>query len=98
MTVKEEANLTVVSPNLAEAAVLTEPRTIAAKALQQVKTLQQRLPWEPSRQRAVILGAGPVVAHNFETHVYSKEPQDSDRASVVRSFGAGYVSGEGWRR
>ncbi|MCY1040387.1 glucose 1-dehydrogenase [Corallococcus sp. bb12-1] len=102
MTVEEESNLTVVPPDLAEVAVLTEPLTIAAKAVQQVKTLQQRLPWEPSRQRAVILGAGPVgllgamtmVAHNFETYVYSREGQDSDRADLVRSFGAGYVSGE----
>lgn len=98
-TVEDEANLTLVPPDLADVAVLTEPLTIAAKAMQQVKTLQQRLPWEPSRQRAVVLGAGPVgllgamtmVANNFETHVYSMESDDSDRANLVRSFGAGYI-------
>ncbi|MFB1483117.1 glucose 1-dehydrogenase [Corallococcus sp. RDP092CA] len=101
-TVEEEGNLTRVPPELADVAVLTEPLTIAAKAVQQVKTLQQRLPWEPAKQRAVVLGAGPVgllgamtmVAHGFETHVYSMEPQDSDRADLVRSFGAGYLSGQ----
>jgi glucose 1-dehydrogenase len=100
LTLEEEANLTRVPPELAEVAVLTEPLTIAAKALQQVKTLQQRLPWEPARQRAVVLGAGPVgllgamalVAHGFETHVYSMEEGDSERAELVRSFGADYVS------
>ncbi|NBD09963.1 glucose 1-dehydrogenase [Corallococcus silvisoli] len=98
-TVEDEANLTLVPPDLADVAVLTEPLTIAAKAMQQVKTLQQRLPWEPSRQRSVVLGAGPVgllgamtmVANNFETHVYSMESGDSDRADLVRSFGAGYI-------
>jgi threonine dehydrogenase-like Zn-dependent dehydrogenase len=50
-------------------AVLTEPLTIAEKALEQVWALQRRLPWtdpaappqEPGRGlRAVVLGAGPV--------------------------------------
>ncbi|MBN8472835.1 hypothetical protein JYJ95_40555 [Corallococcus exiguus] len=39
-----------------------------------------------------LLGAMTMVAHDFETHVYSMEPPDSDRADLVRSFGAGYLS------
>jgi glucose 1-dehydrogenase len=51
--------------------------------------------------RALVLGAGPVgllgamafVAAGFETFVYSREDEASDRAALVRSFGAFYVSG-----
>lgn len=52
--------------------------------------------------RAVVLGAGPVgllgamalVAAGFETTVYSREPESSPRADLVRAFGARYVSAE----
>ncbi len=51
--------------------------------------------------KAVVLGAGPVgllgamalVVAGFETWVYSREPEGSPRADLVRSFGARYVSG-----
>jgi threonine dehydrogenase-like Zn-dependent dehydrogenase len=54
---------------LRDVAVLTEPLTIAEKALEQVWQVQQRLPWacpvEPGRppeycHKAVVIGAGPV--------------------------------------
>ena len=46
--------------------------------------------------RAVVLGAGPVgllgamalVAAGFRTFVYSREPQNSGKADLTRSFGA----------
>jgi threonine dehydrogenase-like Zn-dependent dehydrogenase len=51
---------------------------------------------------AVILGAGPVgllgamafKAAGFGTYVYSREPEGSEKAKLVESFGAVYVSGE----
>jgi glucose 1-dehydrogenase len=67
--VDEEQYLNVVPPELREVAVLTEPLTIAEKALEQVWQVQQRLPWacptapgQPlqSCHRAVVIGAGPV--------------------------------------
>ena len=59
----------VVPPELRDVAVLTEPLTIAEKALDQVRQIVRRLPWldpdvqEEARRRkltAVVLGAGPV--------------------------------------
>ncbi|MBA2503609.1 MAG: glucose 1-dehydrogenase [Pyrinomonadaceae bacterium] len=51
---------------------------------------------------AVVLGAGPVgllgamalVAAGFSTHVYSREAEGSEKAKIVHSFGANYVSAE----
>lgn len=52
--------------------------------------------------RALVLGAGPVgllgamalALAGFDTHVYSREAATSDRAGLVRAFGAKYVSAE----
>ena len=52
--------------------------------------------------RAVVLGAGPVgllgamalVVAGFDTYVYSREPETSERARLVGSFGAKYISAE----
>ena len=100
--VEDEEHLVVVPRQLADVAVLTEPLTVAAKAAEQAQAVQQRLPWERARVRALALGAGPVgllgamsmVVNQFDTFVYSLEPADSERADLVRSFGATYVSGQ----
>ncbi len=64
-------------------------------------------PVTPGKERAfchkaVVLGAGPVgllgamalAANGFETFVYSREPAESPKAALVRSFEATYVSAE----
>lgn len=51
---------------------------------------------------AVVLGAGPIgllgamafTNAGFSTFVYSRESEESDKAALVRSFGATYVSAE----
>lgn len=67
--VDEARFLHPVPEELRMVAVLTEPLTIAEKALAQALQIQQRLPWqtgaatssEPGRGRtAVVLGAGPI--------------------------------------
>jgi len=70
--VDDERYMNVVPPALRDVAVLTEPLTIAEKALTQVRQVQERLPWTRDRsnrnphrgqgggRRAVVLGAGPV--------------------------------------
>ena len=67
--VDHEHYMHVVPPGLREVAVLTEPLTIAEKALDQVLQIVRRLPWlnpdvrEEARRRkltALVLGAGPV--------------------------------------
>jgi glucose 1-dehydrogenase len=69
LVVEDQLYLNVVPTALRDVAVLTEPLTIAEKALAQVAQVQQRLPWacplEPGKQpeachHAVVLGAGPV--------------------------------------
>jgi threonine dehydrogenase-like Zn-dependent dehydrogenase len=101
LVVEDERYLVRVPAALAEVGVLVEPLTIAAKASMDLEVIVQRYPWEPTGMRALVLGAGPIgllgammlVARNdVETFVYSLEPADSDRAKLVRSFGAEYVS------
>jgi threonine dehydrogenase-like Zn-dependent dehydrogenase len=100
LVVEDERYLVPVPHTLAEVAVLVEPLTIAAQASVQLEAILRRLPWEPTGLRALVLGAGPIgllgammlVARDIETVVYSLEPADSDRARLVRSFGAEYVS------
>jgi glucose 1-dehydrogenase len=68
--VDDERNMNLVPPDLREIAVLTEPLTIAEKALSQIFwMMQRRPPWldpqTPSKERgqelsALVLGIGPV--------------------------------------
>jgi threonine dehydrogenase-like Zn-dependent dehydrogenase len=98
--VEDERFLVRVPPCLADVGVLVEPLTIAAKASVELAMILRRFPWEPVGVRALILGAGPIgllgammiVSRNVEAIVYSREPADSPRAALLRSFGAQYVS------
>jgi len=104
--VDDERWLVPVPRSLRDVAVLVEPLTIAEKALLQVAQIQARLPWScETRTRgwchaAVVLGAGPVgllgamalVRAGFRTFVYSREAEGGAKDSLVRSFGATYVS------
>lgn len=99
--VDEQQYLCPIPGDLRDIAVLTEPLTIAEKGLQQLRDVQDRLPWtSATRHRAVVLGAGPVgllgamalLVRNFEVHVYSREPQDDPRAQLVAAMGASYIS------
>ena len=109
--VDDESHVVPVPPALREVGVLTEPLTIAQKALAQVWEVQQRLPWAchgaleagpGACHRAVVLGAGPVgllgamalVAAGFDTTVYSRGGEHSDKASLTESFGARFVPAE----
>jgi threonine dehydrogenase-like Zn-dependent dehydrogenase len=102
LVVEHEHYLVKVPRALEEVGVLVEPLTIAAKASVELQAIMHRYPWEPTSIRALVLGAGPIgilgammfVAGNRETFVYSLEPADSDRARLVRSFGAQYVSAQ----
>jgi threonine dehydrogenase-like Zn-dependent dehydrogenase len=100
LVIEDERYLVPVPRALAEVAVLVEPLTIAAQASVQLEAILRRYPWEPLDLRALVLGAGPIgllgammlVARDIETVVFSLEPADGDRARLVRSFGAEYVS------
>jgi threonine dehydrogenase-like Zn-dependent dehydrogenase len=98
--VEDEHYLVRVPRVLADVGVLIEPLTIAAKAAVELDAIMRRYPWEPTGLRSLVLGAGPIgllgammlVAHNIQTFVYSLEPANGERAELVRSIGAEYVS------
>jgi threonine dehydrogenase-like Zn-dependent dehydrogenase len=98
-------NMHVVPRALAEIAVLTEPLTITEKALNELDSFLNRMPWvdpkklESRDAKAVVLGAGPVgllgalalLVRGFETWIYSRESATSARAAWVESVGAHYI-------
>src|SRR5262252_4280029 len=96
----DEEYLVKVPKPLADVAVLIEPLTVVAKAVVQARAILERLPYEPGLQRGLVLGAGPIgllgamalVANGYETVVYSREPDESDRSKLIHSVGASYVS------
>lgn len=108
--VDDEKYLNRVPHALRDIAVLTEPLTIAEKALTQVWQVQQRLPWGPHPagqkpgycHKAVVLGAGSVgllgvmvlLNAGFETYVYSRGLPSSPAASLVTSVGGKYISSD----
>ncbi|MBN1203760.1 MAG: glucose 1-dehydrogenase [Myxococcaceae bacterium] len=100
--VEDVAYLHRVPASLREVAVLTEPLTIAEKALREVAHLQERLPWEQRPGRAVVLGAGPVgllgamvlLRAGYGTTVYSRAPRPNEKAEVAEALGAPYLSSE----
>jgi threonine dehydrogenase-like Zn-dependent dehydrogenase len=105
--VEDQRYLNLVPKTLRSAAVLVEPLTIAEKALIQVRSLQQRLPWACATggghcHRAVVLGAGPVGllgamalrAEGFQTYVYSRAENAAERARVVEDMGATFLPAE----
>ena len=106
--VDDEKYLNCVPKALREVAILTEPLTIAEKALTQVWQVQERLPWGPHpagqklgySHKAVVLGAGPVgllgamllLNSGFETFVYSRGNASSAEASLVKNIGGTFIS------
>jgi threonine dehydrogenase-like Zn-dependent dehydrogenase len=100
--IEERRYLHPVPRELREVAVLVEPLTIAEKAIEQVRQIQQRLPWGRYQHRAVVLGAGPVgllgamllVNSGFETFVYSRGRTPNPKAAIAEAIGARYISSE----
>jgi threonine dehydrogenase-like Zn-dependent dehydrogenase len=98
-------NMHLVPRALADIAVLTEPLTIAEKALNELDSVLTRMPWvDPKKAEArglnaVVLGAGPVgllgalalLVRGFDTWIYSRESASSSRAAWVESVGARYI-------
>jgi threonine dehydrogenase-like Zn-dependent dehydrogenase len=99
-TLDDEEYLVRVPHCLSEVAVLIEPLTVVAKATAQANAIWNRLPYEPGLQRGLVLGAGSVgllgamalIAHGYDTVVYSREPEGGEKSQLVHSMGASYVS------
>ncbi|MFY0527125.1 glucose 1-dehydrogenase [Archangium gephyra] len=99
--VDEALYLHKVPRELRGVAVLTEPLTIAEKALREVACVQTRMPWKQKEVgRAVVLGAGPVgllgamalMRAGFQTTMYSRSPKPNPKAEMSESLGMPYVS------
>jgi kynurenine formamidase/threonine dehydrogenase-like Zn-dependent dehydrogenase len=99
-SIEEEVFLVPVPRVLEGVAVLVEPLSIAAKAIDVFNAIHSRVGFETPRLRGLILGAGPIgllgamvfQAQGIETHVFSREDEDGARADLVRACGANYVS------
>jgi threonine dehydrogenase-like Zn-dependent dehydrogenase len=90
--------------------VLTEPLTVAEKALRQFLLVRRRLPWLADAsdaelmegKHALVLGAGPVGLlgcmllrlRGFAVTVYSRAPSPNPRAAIAERVGATYLSSE----
>jgi threonine dehydrogenase-like Zn-dependent dehydrogenase len=101
--VEEEGYVNVVPRALRDVAVLVEPLTIAEKSLEQLRIVQERLPWDgEGHRRAVVLGAGPVgllgamalSIAGFEVTVYSRSSRHEEKNDIVSAIGAQYVAAE----
>ncbi len=103
--VEDAAFLHRVPKALRDMAVLTEPLTIAEKALAELKHIQARLPWGREAHlplNAVVLGAGPVGLlgamalrrAGFATTVYSRSRPPDERSALVDTMGGRYVSSQ----
>jgi glucose 1-dehydrogenase len=98
--VESERFLVRVPRAIEDVAVLVEPLSVAAKGLHIFEAIHTRFAFDVPRMRALVLGAGPVgllaamglQADGIETCVFSLEDEDGPRATLVRSFGASYVS------
>lgn len=105
LVVEHERWLHRVPRDLRDVGVLTEPLTIAQKALVQIRAAESRLPPRegvPMGQgrTAVVLGAGPVgllgamalLEEGYTTFVYSRTPAPNAKADLAERLGATYVS------
>lgn len=108
--IEEETYLHPVPATLRDVAVLTEPLTIAEKSLEQLWTIQKRLPWACTAEseggtkcrHALVLGAGPVGllgamalrAEGFQVTVYSRSSKHEQKDDIVTAIGARYISAE----
>jgi glucose 1-dehydrogenase len=99
---EDEAYLVRIPRAVADVAVRVEPFSVVAKAGLEVSAIRGWLPYEPNQPRGLAIGVGAIgilgamvaAARGYETCVFSREPATSERAKLVGSFGATYISAE----
>ena len=100
LALEDERYLVAVPRVLADVAVLVEPLSVVAKAVEELAAMHARFGFDIPRRRGLVLGAGPIGllaaltfrADGIDTYVFSREAEDSARAELIRSVDATYVS------
>ena len=105
--VDNERYMHVVPKALREIGVLTEPLTIAQKAIAELEQVHHRMPWlgkafRDYRPKALVLGAGPVgllgamsfIEKGFDTYVYSRSRKPNEKNPIAEAIGAPYIAAE----
>ena len=103
--VDDEHNMVPVPPELRDIAVLTEPLTVAEKALEQARLIQGRTPGGNGAAHprpAVVIGAGPIgllgamklLESGHETWMYSRCQTNSPNARILAALGLRFVDAD----
>lgn len=102
-------HLYCVPQGIEDLAVFAEPLAVAEKGANEAHTLQRaRLGesvWTDQPPRVLVTGMGPIgfaavlacVARGWDVTLYGRDPEDSFRTKLARSFGAVYSSHERMR-
>lgn len=96
---EEPGFLVKVPEELRALAVLLEPLSIVEKAMEQIRRIQSRLVWQPTR--AIVLGAGPIGLlaslllrlEGMDVHVYARGGTGR-RRDLTEMMGASYLPAE----
>jgi threonine dehydrogenase-like Zn-dependent dehydrogenase len=100
MFVEDERYLVPVPAAVREVAVLTEPLSVVAKAMEGYLSVRARLKFDVAVSRGLVLGAGPIGllaamamrAYGIKTDVFSRQSNDDPRAALASAIGARYIS------
>lgn len=102
--VEKEEYLVRVPPDLEGVAVLTEPTSIAVKAVHQVLKIQERMPWREEKEleekSALVAGSGSLgLLATFllrylgaQVITMDRSPDDTMRADVIKRIGAHHLN------
>lgn len=101
---EQEEYLVRVSPGLRNVAVLTEPLSIAVKAIHQILKIQERMPWKEEEglgeKKALVAGSGSLgLMATFllrymgaEVITMDRSSDESRRARLIRGVGAHHLN------
>lgn len=102
--IEEEEYLVRVPPELRDIAVLTEPTSIAVKAIHQVLKVQERMPWREEEglgeKKALVAGSGSLgLMATFllrymgaEVITMDRSSDESQRARIIQGIGAHHLN------
>ncbi|MCJ2520106.1 MAG: glucose 1-dehydrogenase [Candidatus Thermoplasmatota archaeon] len=102
--VETEEYLVRVPPDIREVAILTEPASVAVKAVNQVLKIQERMPWREEKslgeKKALVAGAGSLglmatfLLRSLEAEVITmdRSPDDCRKSELIEAMGAHHLN------